>query len=67
MSDYPEWQPISSAPKDGTEILGYDGVTMENIKWRLGLWVTSWGHDEQYSLDGEPTHWMPLPPPPKEK
>ena len=56
-----EWQDIKTAPKDGTQILAYDGVCIENIKFRKGKWVTSWSHDEKYSDDGMPTHWMPLP------
>lgn len=69
-----EWQPIETAPKDGTRILATgDGTTV----------VTLWGkanHVPLYSwllLDvpydpedydfWKPTHWQPLPPPPTEQ
>lgn len=65
-----EWQPISTAPKDGTDILlgmyrpeFVDPIVM-NSCWldreeRGGHWM-DW--------DGcpTPTHWMPLPEPPTE-
>ena len=58
------WLPIEMAPKDGTEILAYvnnNGQRGERmvLYWDRGFWL--WGalaiHD--------PTHWMPLPEPPK--
>ena len=62
-----EWHPIETAPKDGTEILAFDGVCIENIKWMNGIgnWVTSWNHDVDYTINGDPTHWMHLPEPPQ--
>lgn len=58
-----EWQPIETAPKDGTPILVADSgpyafVVEWNNKHRawLGADRSAW----------EPTHWMPLPEPPKE-
>ena len=58
-----QWQPIDTAPRDGTYVLllGTAG-RMADGKWvaRYGAW--SW----PYVLD-EPTHWMPLPPEPKEQ
>lgn len=59
-----KWQPIDTAPKDGTQFLAWDGVCVENIKWWSGMWVTSWCNDADYANHGAPTHWMPLPEPP---
>lgn len=57
-----EWQPIETAPKDGRNILGHDKYSnvTECIRWVKNKWVTTWDHEE---FD-DPTHWMPLPPPP---
>jgi hypothetical protein len=60
------WQPIETAPKDGTEILAvWCGKLM------LALWNTEANNWQEYSngdfdTGGELTHWMPLPEPPKE-
>lgn len=68
------WQPISSAPKDGTMVLllrekdamvGYWG----SIDWPRGSGMevkdsAMWRmYFENFGI-GEPSHWMPLPPPP---
>lgn len=61
------WQPITTAPKDGTPILGCAEGTITVVRWfSMGeywnLEVTGAGAE-----DGEwnPTHWRPLPEPPK--
>lgn len=62
-----QWLPIDTAPKDGTDILLYDGDTMVICRWneRRKEWVDSWNQTE-FETDVEPvTHWMPLPEPPK--
>ena len=58
-----EWQPIETAPKDGTEILAWsrrEGVFVVFWYTLMGGWCWT-AHD----LDGDetmnPTHWMPLP------
>lgn len=65
------WQPIETAPKDGTVILACDEWGgMFVVKWTAcgpkGQWdlteVGSYATDAWPSSD--PTHWMPLPPPP---
>ncbi len=73
------WQPIETAPKDGTNILVYDPPSEY---YSGGIFIVFW--DREYkrssktwcvicSEDGEtgswatishPTHWMPLPEPP---
>lgn len=47
------WQPIESAPKDGTRIL-----------WSCGDDKMSVIHWPEYELCFEGGYWMPLPPPP---
>jgi hypothetical protein len=67
MSD---WQPIDSAPKDGTEILGHNDGVYAIVSWQThrtmtgiyGNWADRAGYLESYE---RPTHWQPLPEPPK--
>ena len=76
MSD---WQPIETAPKDGTVILLYrftDPVKLGfPIYTRFQAWDYAVGYytsDKERAPTGwvsppiaNPTHWMPLPEPPK--
>lgn len=73
-----EWQPIETAPKDGTPILGFRFYPVA-IRWRPDLdsefqWdAVSLGSHASTNfmsngfIDGDSnlTHWMPLPEPPK--
>ena len=65
MSD---WQPIETAPKDGTAVLGYDPsdgyLCIYVVRWREGEWREAAG--EEYGR-WRPTHWMPLPSPPRKR
>lgn len=57
----PEWQPITTAPKDRTRVLllGVDGGV------EIGHWDgEEWLGDDGYQMAR--THWMPLPSPPSE-
>lgn len=59
-----EWQPIETAPKDGSPILLYssdDGC--HQGYWFEGSDDTGWCTDGLFSNGW--THWMPLPEPPK--
>ena len=65
-----EWQPIESAPKDGTIVMIY-WPTMSIHQYP----TCAFNHGDEYGWElvsnrdyGEvfPTHWMPLPEPPKE-
>lgn len=68
-----EWQPIESAPKDGTYVL------IGNPKWEA-VWQAYWETEvplrnwhkegwQRFNSRGQgllfPTHWMPLPDAPK--
>jgi hypothetical protein len=58
-----EWQPIETAPKDGTLVLLGNA---NNPEWplRCRRWDDeTWGHWRGQDGD-EATHWMPLPAPP---
>ena len=62
MSD---WKPIETAPKDGTDVLVfYDGIITvahcRRMYWHLDFFL---GCDPD--PPSSPTHWMPLPEPPK--
>lgn len=64
-----EWQPIETAPRDGTSFWGCaDGKTATQCVFWKGRHWTYWELDE-YEREGsdptvELTHWLPLPPPP---
>ena len=59
-----DWQPIETAPKDGTRIL----LWIEPTKiWMPYSWNgTRWMGDDYPLNMAWATHWMPLPPPPQE-
>lgn len=72
-----EWQPIETAPKDGTLILvaypNYRGASVTAARYGIGHATEDgyeWGF---FDDDGEanaiktaaPTNWMPLPQPPE--
>jgi hypothetical protein len=77
-----EWQPIETAPKDGTDVIvmymHIETQVVHNAFWmdekdcwagdNPGGWW-SYVHSEvsRELLDDwrTPTHWMPLPPPPR--
>jgi hypothetical protein len=71
------WQPIETAPKDGTAILLFSpdarGLLPSIGLWSAGEfpngeiyadWIDCWA---DAVIDAEPTHWMHLPPPPIQK
>ncbi len=57
-----EWQPIETAPRDGTPILGWDPTcdSIIEIFW-MGGWRHTWDHSENNDFE----YWMPLPKRPK--
>lgn len=75
-----DWKPIESAPKDGTEIIvmhvHIETQIVNNAFWieddeypqDTGWWSYTLSEVSRTQLNDwqTPTHWMPLPPPPKE-
>ncbi len=66
-----EWQDIATAPRNETMILAWEkDATCPYISW---FWMGSWKTDSSefndsdrfYSSWPKPTHWVPLPEPPK--
>ncbi len=56
-----EWISVQERlPEISQAVLGTDGVTTRIGRAEVGSHLVSW-----YDLEGEPTHWMPLPPPPE--
>jgi hypothetical protein len=75
------WKTIDSAPKDGTDILGYSKYGIAIVRWHLssyydgsktvefGTWAMV-NEGEVLYVNGEvddtlPTHWLEIPEPPK--
>lgn len=72
-----DWQPIETAPKDGTLLEGLrrhpNGTSfLGRVRWYVEpdppplafwRWVGT-GEDMGWSLENPPTHWMPIPAPP---
>jgi hypothetical protein len=74
MKLFPDWQPIATAPKNGTSFIGYDPTHEEAQIYILKYlpecksFYFSCSYPEGYiEASGEgyfrwnPTHWMPLP------
>lgn len=67
------WQPIATAPRDGTRVLlgpAFPGPPIDEAVV-VGYWDRDEAHeggqcwrDVEVSERLEPTHWMPLPDPP---
>jgi len=57
-----EWQPIETAPKDGSRFLFFNGEWMACGHYHLGQYFAADSGNGRRLLD--PTHWMPLPPAP---
>lgn len=63
-----QWQPIETAPKDGTAILGYSDSDEQQttVKWTTskaypsGWWELCVPGKWPEEADWSPTYWMPL-------
>jgi hypothetical protein len=53
------WQPLDSAPRDGTQFLAVFGREVLLVRWDRG-----WELGPMFP--SPPSHWMPLPKPPTE-
>ncbi len=57
-----EWQPLATAPKDGTHILAHRQRLITEIWWQRGLFEPGWGGNGwTYTRDELPSHWLPVP------
>ena len=57
------WQPIATAPRDGTVVLGHDRVPGQ-LAYRICYWGEAHWYDYFSEIVIRPTHWQPLPAPP---
>ena len=67
-----QWRPIATAPKDGRWILvSAVGWEPEITCWSPSVWGDGWHSggigSDSYGTSFDPSHWMPLPPPPEDK
>lgn len=66
------WQPIETAPKDGTRFLAWRGGEIFDCNFPSGYALGKWTLNQSFNWCGEclhgdmPTHWQPLLPPPKD-
>jgi hypothetical protein len=63
------WQPIETAPKDGTRFLAFGGILEGVVECRYSQDGKCWVTDpyviyEDDRPSRQPTHWTPLPDPP---
>lgn len=65
-----QWQPIETAPKDGTFVQLYDDRYKHSpssylmAKYDHGIWWGQMTPSGKAIIWRDATHWMPLPPPP---
>lgn len=63
-----KWQPIETAPRDGTWVLCYSEGVISHAFWESNEFDGDchWGgKDWYYPKWSQPTHWMPAPAPPE--
>lgn len=66
-----KWQPIDTAPRDGTFVLvcEKDNSAIYEARFMWDDWYPAMqsDSDEYAPMKGYPSHWMPLPEPPQER
>lgn len=66
------WQPIETAPKDGTVVLvcgknARGSYYVTDAKWYCGAWCLFDCAEDSHTYPSDyHTHWQPIPEPPKE-
>ncbi len=63
-----EWQPIDTAPKDGTKVILWSKRNTGQDCYVISYWHTPANPSKPGMWVGlrNPTHWRPLPAPPKD-
>ena len=61
-----QWQPIETAPRDGTHFLAYQKPSLKSDQSCYECWLQKDDYDGDFWQDDcdsepSPTHWMPLP------
>lgn len=70
-----QWQPIETAPKDGSPVVVYmpwNGLVRTahykpNYTRPFQPWCVHWDMTNKSRPYQSPSHWMPLPPPPQQE
>jgi hypothetical protein len=61
------WQPIETAPKDGTDVLTFGLAGQVVARYEDDAWrIYNYGYEDA-TVRKMPTHWRPLAPPPQTK
>ena len=53
-------EPIITAPRDGTRILGRDRRGWREMWWKVDQYEGAFWQDE-FDSEPDPMHWVPLP------
>jgi len=61
------WQPIETAPKDGTWCLLYETFGDHKVTGSYDDELHCWCDNTDLTSNINPTHWMPLPPAPAQE
>jgi hypothetical protein len=55
------WQPLETAPRDGSTFLVWDGWQQCIASYEKGRWLATRGRGEDSRRASEPSLWHPLP------